>query len=154
MSGESGGPPPPAYGRQQASSRSDRPAGPYPGFHPTGRVGAFISLENSSIIDVRTTNIDENAALTGNRSQRQIYWDRQLQYNLNNWRRGQIGMLQIDSQQRLWGINLQCQTNWNELRQSETPPKFTLIWDSDLSEFRLYCSQSQGGDFILSGNSA
>ena len=155
MSG--GGPPQSSqYGRQPPTSRqpSTSRSDPYPSLYPLGREGSYINFENSTFIDVRTHNGSENAALTGGQSEREQYWDRQLRYNLNNWRSNSIAMVQVDSRGRLWGVNMQCNTSWSEMRQSEIAPRFSLIWDRDLSEWSLYCTQSQGSNFILSGNSA
>ena len=165
MSGP-GGQQPPSYGRRPPPPRqSARQSDPYPVFAnfgnlethhqeaAVGRQGAFINFDNSSLIDVRTHG-EENAALVGGRTDRDRYWTRQLQYNLNNWRSGNIGMVQIDSRGRLWGVALRCEINWSVLRQSDHAPCFSLIWDSDLGEFGLFCSQSGDGNFVLGGNSA
>ena len=168
MSGPPGGPQPPSYGRQPPTSRqsSNSRSDPYPVSggprdpvfsnlntqHQVFRQGAFLNFENSSIIDVRT-HVDENAALTGGRTERDRYWTRQLQYNLQNWRNNNIGMIQIDRDGRPWGVALRCEVNWSVLRQSDRAPRFSLIWDRDLGEFSLYCSQSEDGSFVLGGNS-
>ena len=116
------------------------------------RQGALLSFDNSSIIDIRT-HVDDNAALTGGRTERDRYWTRQLQYNLQNWRSNNIGMIQIDRDGRPWGVALRCEVSWHVLRQSDRAPRFSLIWDRDLGEFSLYCSQSEDGSFVLGGNS-
>ena len=119
-----------------------------------GRTSSYLSFDNMSLrtIDVRTQPNDQ-AALTGNRSDRDRYWAQQLQFNMNNWRRGNIGVIQIDRDRRLWGVALRCEISWEILRQSVNPPCLSLIWDNDLGEFALFCSQRGDGHFVLSEDS-
>ena len=119
------------------------------------RTGAYLSFDNMSLrtIDVRTQP-NEQAALLGNRSQRDQYWAQQLQFNMNNWRRGNLGVIQIDRDRRLWGVALRCEMSWEILRQNPNPPCISMIWDNDLGEFALFCSQRGDGHFVLSEDSA
>ena len=126
------------------------------------RTGAYLNLDNVSLrtIDVRTgtrevrAQPNEQAALLGNRSQRDQYWSQQLQFNMNNWRRGNLGVIQIDRDRRLWGVALRCEMSWEILRQNPNPPCISMIWDNDLGEFSLFCSQRGDGHFVLSEDSA
>ena len=117
------------------------------------RTGSYLHLDNMSLrtIDVRTQP-SENSALVGNRSERELYWRRQLEWNMNNWRRGHLGVIQIDKDRRLWGVALRCELSWEVLRRNPNPPCISMIWDNDLGEFSLYCSQRGDGHFVLSEN--
>ena len=115
------------------------------------RTGSYMSFDNTSFrtIDV-TTHVNDHAALLGNRRDRDQYWQRQLQFNLQNWRQGNIGVIQIDRGGRLWGVALRCEISWEILRQNVNPPCLSLIWDNDLGEFGLFCSFRGDGHFVLS----
>ena len=154
-------PPPGPYGRYRPPPTA-RPANPYPSdfthanYDDDGsvfRTGSYLHLDNMSLrtIDVRTQP-SENSALVGNRSERELYWRRQLEWNMNNWRRGNLGVIQIDKDRRLWGVALRCELSWEVLRRNPNPPCISMIWDNDLGEFSLYCSQRGDGHFVLSEN--
>ena len=120
---------------------------------PIFRANTYLNSAVFQTIDVRTPP-NSNAALIGDRQAREAYWAAQLRWNMENWRRGHLGVIQIDRDRRLWGLNLRCNTDWDTIRANPTPPAFSMIWDADLGEFALYCSQSGNGHFVLDGDTA
>ena len=120
---------------------------------PIFRANTYLNSAVFQTIDVRTPP-NSNAALIGDRQAREAYWAAQLRWNMENWRRGHLGVIQIDRDRRLWGLNLRCNTDWDTMRANPTPPAFSMIWDADLGEFALYCSQSGNGHFVLDGDTA
>jgi len=117
------------------------------------RTGSYLSFDNMSLRTINVTQPNEQAGLLGNRRARERYWAQQLEFNLNQWRRGNLGVIQIDKDRRVWGVALRCEMRWETLRQNANPPCLSLIWDNDLGEFSLYCSQSGDGHFVLSEDS-
>ena len=145
---------PPTYGRYRPPvSPATRPPAPYADSGDFMPRNTYLNSAVVQTIDVRTTP-NSNAALIGDRQAREAYWAAQLRYNMENWRRGQIGVIQIDRDRRLWGLNLRCNTDWETMRANPTPPAISMIWDADLGEFALYCSQSGNGHFVLDGDTA
>ena len=120
---------------------------------PIFRANTYLNSAVFQTIDVRTPP-NSNAALIGDRQAREAYWAAQLRWNMENWRRGHLGVIQIDRDRRLWGLNLRCNTDWDTMRANPTPPAMSMIWDADLGEFALYCSQSGNGHFVLDGDTA
>ena len=120
---------------------------------PIFRANTYLNSAVFQTIDVRTPP-NSNAALLGDRQAREAYWAAQLRYNMEQWRRGHLGVIQIDKDRRLWGLNLRCNPDWETLRANPTPPAISMIWDNDLGEFALYCSQSGNGHFVLDGDTA
>ena len=120
------------------------------------RTSSFTNVGNPSLqpIDVRSLPPVSDAALFGNRRDREAYWAAQLRYNMENWRRGNLGVIQIDRDRRQWGVSLRCEESWEVLRSNPNPPCISMIWDNDLGEFALYCSQSGNGHFILRDDTA
>ena len=117
------------------------------------RTSSYLNSTVFQTIDVRSPP-NSNAALLGDRRDRDAYWAAQLRFNMENWRRGHLGVIQIDRDRRLWGLNLRCETSWETLRANPNPPCISMIWDNDLGEFALYCSQSGNGHFVLSDDTA
>ena len=120
---------------------------------PIFRANTYLNSQVFQTIDVRTPP-NSNEALLGDRQARERYWAAQLRYNMEHYRRGQIGVIQMDKYRRLWGLNIRCNSDWETMRANPTPPAISMIWDDDLGEFALYCSQNGNGHFVLDGDSS
>ena len=74
------------------------------------------------------------------RAEREALWERsRAEVNLN--RHTHVTMIQRDTRSIFWGINMsRCNLTWNEMRQSETPPQFILLYNSRTGEHDCHVS--------------
>ena len=59
------------------------------------RTSTYLNSTAFQTIDVRSPP-NSNSALLGDRRDREAYWAAQLRFNMENWRRGHLGVIQID----------------------------------------------------------
>ena len=74
------------------------------------------------------------------RADREALWDHS-RAEVNRMRATHITILQRDNRQTFWGVNMeQCRIPWSELRNSEVPPQFFLIYNSQTGEHECHLS--------------